>query len=180
MHHPYSMSSTSTTNSPTSHITQNNSLIAQSLLPSKYDFVGGSTALHASPTSVASSHSNHNSSLSSNTSFMSSPNNLQAPVMPYGNVKSETNSNYDYMNSCLQNSYFNSSYGAAIGGSATGGGHSVSDLTSYHHIPAAKLMATSWVDSFLFDSVDKDARGNFFFSRAPCVMREVDTFFSLF
>lgn len=63
--------------------------------------------------------------------------------MPYGNVKSESNSNYDYMNSCLQNNYFNSSYGAAIGGSAAGGAHSVSDLTSYHHIQAAKLMATS-------------------------------------
>lgn len=64
--------------------------------------------------------------------------------MPYGSVKSESNANYDYMNSCLSNSYFNSSYGAAaIGGSAAVGGHSVSDLTSYHHIQAAKLMATS-------------------------------------
>lgn len=47
------------------------------------------------------------------------------------------------MNSCLQNGYFNSSFGS-IGASQGATPHSVSDLTSYHHQHVqAKLMATS-------------------------------------
>lgn len=136
------MNSTSTTNSPTSHTnaSTNHSLIGQTVIPSKYDF-GSSVSLH---TTQSSSTGNHNNNLTGNSNYMHTTNNLQTQL-PYSNVKSESNAtnNYDYMNSCLQNGYFNSSYGAAIGSSPAAPTHSVSDLTSYHHIQAAKLMATS-------------------------------------
>lgn len=142
-HHPYSMHSTSTTNSPTSHTnaSSNHSLIGQTVIPSKYDFGHNtSSALHNTQTSSA----NLSSNLTTNNNYggIHSTNNLQTPLS-YGNVKSESNAgtNFDYMNSCLQNGYFNSSYGA-ITSSATAT-HPVSDLSSYHHIQAAKLMATS-------------------------------------
>lgn len=142
IHHSYSLHSTSITNSPTSHTNapSNHSLIGQTVIPSKYDF-GHSTssALHNSQTASA----NLNSNLTNNSNYIHSANNLQTPL-PYSNVKSESNSgaNFDYMNSCLQNGYFNSSYGAITNASATTS-HPVSDLSSYHHIQAAKLMATS-------------------------------------
>lgn len=139
-HSAYSMHSTSTTNSPTSHThtnaTTNHSLIGQTVIPSKYDFGhNASNALHNSQNSSAN--------LTNNSNYIHSANNLQAPLS-YGNVKSESNpsTNYDYMNSCLQNGYFNSSYGA-ITSSTASATHPVSDLSSYHHIQAAKLMATS-------------------------------------
>lgn len=136
-HHPtYSMHSTSTTNSPTSHTNapSNHSLIGQTVIPTKYDF--GHTT-HTSQTSTA----NLTPNLTSNTNYIHS-NNLQTPLS-YSNVKSESNgSNFDYMNSCLQNGYFNSSYGGITSSSASST-HPVSDLSSYHHIQAAKLMATS-------------------------------------
>lgn len=138
-HHPtYSMHSTSTTNSPTSHTNapSNHSLIGQTVIPTKYDF-GHNT--HGSQTSTA----NLTSNLTANSNYIHSANNLQTPLS-YNNVKSESNagSNFDYMNSCLQNGYFNSSYGAITSSSASAT-HPVSDLSSYHHIQAAKLMATS-------------------------------------
>lgn len=132
LHHSYSMHSTSTTNSPTSHTNapSNHSLIGQTVIPSKYDF--GQSALHSSQTSSAN--------IVNNSNYIHSANNLQN----YSNVKSESNAgtNFDYMNSCLQNGYFNSSYGA-ITSSTASATHPVSDLSSYHHIQAAKLMATS-------------------------------------
>lgn len=141
-HHPYSMHSTSTTNSPSSHTNtpSNHSLIGQTVIPSKYDFGHNtSSALHNTQTSSA----NLSSNLTTNSNYIHSTNNLQTPLS-YSNVKSESNTgtNFDYMNSCLQNGYFNSSYGA-ISSSSTTAAHPVSDLSSYHHIQAAKLMATS-------------------------------------
>lgn len=137
-HSAYSMHSTSTTNSPTSHTNAptNHSLIGQSIIPTKYDFG------HTTHTSQAST-ANLTTNLSTNTNYIHSANNLQTPLS-YSNVKSESNtgSNFDYMNSCLQNGYFNSSYGA-ITSSTASASHPVSDLSSYHHIQAAKLMATS-------------------------------------
>lgn len=136
IHHSYSMHSTPTTNSSTAHTnaSTNHSLIGQTVIPSKYDFGHNtSNALHNSQTP---------SNLTSNTNYIHSTNNLQTSLS-YGNVKSESNStNFDYMNSCLQNGYFNSSYGA-ITSPSTSATHPVSDLSSYHHIQAAKLMATS-------------------------------------
>lgn len=158
IHHPYSMHSTSTTtNSPSSHTnaSSNHSLIGQTTIPSKYDFAhNASSALHSSQTSSSSSSVNLSGNLTANSNYMHSSNNLQTSL-PYSNVKSESNTNFDYMNSCLQNGYFNSShhsYGAITNPSATTS-HPVSDLSSYHHIQAAKLMATSWMDNFviLFD-----------------------------
>lgn len=139
----YSFSST--TNTPTTHSNAitNHSLSSQSVIPSKYDFGHSTTAgsIHSSQPSSASSLT---SNLSANSNYMHAANNLQSQLS-YSNVKSESNvtSNYDYMNSCLQNGYFNSSYGTAISGSPATASHPVSDLTSYHHIQAAKLMATS-------------------------------------
>lgn len=67
------------------------------------------------------------------------PNNLSQSS--YGNnVKSESNSNYDYMNNCIQGGYFGSSFTPASV-------HPASELAGYHHqhnvIQAAKLMASS-------------------------------------
>lgn len=148
-HHSYSMHSTSTTNSPTSHTSSapsNHSLLGQTVIPSKYDFCSSVTSspLQNPQTSTA----NLTSNLTTNSNYIHSTNNLQTPLS-YGNVKSESNagSNFDYMNSCLQNGYFNSSYGAisssAAAAAAASATHPVSDLSSYHHIQAAKLMATS-------------------------------------
>lgn len=137
-HHPY-MHSTSSTNSPTSHTnaSSNHSLIGQTVIPSKYDF-GHNTSLNTQTSSA-----NLSSNLTANSNYIHSTNNLQTPLT-YSNVKSESNTgtNFDYMNSCLQNGYFNSSYGA-ITSTPTSATHPVSDLSSYHHIQAAKLMATS-------------------------------------
>lgn len=121
----FSMHSTSTTNSSShSNAVINHSLANQ--ISSKYDFghSTGTASLHSSQTSSASSLSNSN--------YIQATNNM------YNNVKSETNTNYDW-----QNGYFNASYGSAIAPSAATVSHSVSDLASYHHIQAAKLMATS-------------------------------------
>lgn len=141
IHHAYSMHSTSTTNSPSSHTNapSNHSLIGQTTIPSKYDFSHNtSSALHHSS---QNSSANLSTNLTANSNYIHSSNNLQSSL-PYSNVKSESNSNFDYMNSCLQNGYFNSSYGS-IAGSSASASHPVSDLSSYHHIQAAKLMATS-------------------------------------
>lgn len=136
-HYSFSMHSTPTTNSPSTHSNAgtNHSMSNQS---AKYDF-GHSIG----PPSIHSSHSSSAaSSLTGNSNYMHAANNLQTQLS-YGNVKSETNpsSNYDYMNNCLQNGYFNASYGTGIAGSTA----AVPDLASYHHIQAAKLMATSWM-----------------------------------
>lgn len=135
-HYSFSMHSTATTNSPSTHTNAvtNHSLSNQ--IPSKYDFghTGTGASLHSTQSTSAP-----------NTNYIHSANNLQTQL-PYSNVKSETNSttsNYDYMNNFVQNGYFNSSYGTAITGSPAAVTHPVSDLASYHHIQAAKLMATS-------------------------------------
>lgn len=101
-------------------------------------------AATSSHSSVAASNNNNNNT--HNGSYMHA-NNLQ-PQLSYGNVKSESNANtYDYMNSCLQNGYFNGSFGALGGSGVAQAPHAVSDLAGYHHqhnvIQAAKLMATS-------------------------------------
>lgn len=72
------------------------------------------------------------------------PNNL-GHQSAYGTIKSETNhTNYDYMNNCLQNSYFGSTFGSLA---ASAGTHTPTDLAGYHHqhnvIQSAKLMASS-------------------------------------
>lgn len=103
--------------------------------------------LHANvATSGHSSGATSNNNNTHNGNYMHA-NNLQ-PQLSYGNVKSESNANtYDYMNTCLQNGYFNSSFGALSGSGVTQTPHTVSDLAGYHHqhnvIQAAKLMATS-------------------------------------
>lgn len=133
--------------------TQNTgSITSQSLIPAKYDFAHNAAMLHtnAVATSTHSSigpSSNNNNNSTHNASYMHVTNNLQ-PQLTYGNVKSESNANtYDYMNSCLQNGYFNGSFGALGGSAVTQTPHTVSDLAGYHHqhnvIQAAKLMATS-------------------------------------
>lgn len=135
-HYSFSMHSTpSTTHSPSTHsnAATNHSMSQQS---AKYDFghSTGNPSIHSSQNSSASS-------LTGNTNYMhAAANNLQSQLS-YGNVKTETNpsSNYDYMNNCLQNGYFNASYGTGIAASMA----AVPDLASYHHIQAAKLMATS-------------------------------------
>lgn len=132
--------------SPSSESTANTSIISgspvssaltsQTIIPSKYEF-SHSALLHGDNNFPTNNNLNNNST----------GNYLQSQLA-YGNVKSETNPNYDYMNSCLQSGYFNSSFGT-IGGTAatTTASHSVADLASYHHqhnvIQAAKLMATS-------------------------------------
>lgn len=146
--HSPSIAANSSTSGGTQSITSGNTT-AQSLIPSKYEFSHNAAMLHSnvatsSHSSVAASNNNNNTH---NGSYMHA-NNLQ-PQLSYGNVKSESNANtYDYMNSCLQNGYFNGSFGALGGGGVAQAPHAVSDLAGYHHqhnvIQAAKLMATSW------------------------------------
>lgn len=67
-------------------------------------------------------------------------------VKTEGSVASAgVNGNYDYMNSCLQNSYFGGTFSPL--GATSNAHHMGTDLSGYHHqhnvIQAAKLMATS-------------------------------------
>lgn len=93
----------------------------------KYDLT------HASPHSIHNANGNYlHSNALSQSAYCNS-------------VKSETNSsNYDYMNSCIQSSYFGGSF-SSLGAPASA--HVSSDLAGYHHqhnvIQAAKLMASS-------------------------------------
>lgn len=104
--------------------------------PSKYDLPHGSQHLHhGTPTGTSDSYLHPNSH--------SSPSSQQ----PYANnVKSESSAplNYDYMNNCIQNSYFGNSFTSL---NTTTGVHVATDHSSYHHqhnvIQAAKLMASS-------------------------------------
>lgn len=114
---------------------------SQTIIPSKYEFThsplihGGES--HLTNNNIAAAAANNSNS----TNYIPSQ-------LAYGSVKSEANaSSFDYMNNCLQNGYFNGSFGALSGTAPTTTSHSVADLAGYHHqhnvIQAAKLMATS-------------------------------------
>lgn len=142
---PYSSSSTPNSSHPNqSSITSaalTPSYVSSMNTPTKYDFSVNSSHLHSTPSSLSSGGTGNNNA--NNNSYMHLPNQLAQTT--YGSVKSESNaSNYDYMNSCIQNGYFGSSFGSL----GTPTAHVTTDLAGYHHqhhnvIQATKLMASS-------------------------------------
>ena len=118
--------------------------------PNKYEINGSNSNHHHHHHHPHQHHlNNSSSSVGSGGYNLHSSSNNNSPQSSYANssVKSETTSssqhNYDYMNNCLQNSYFGSTFPSLPPNTA----HVTSDLAGYHHqhnvIQAAKLMATS-------------------------------------
>lgn len=128
--------------------TTTTALSSQTIIPPKYEFapnpiLHGDTN-HCIGNGNTSVNHNNNNNIGAGNSYAA----MQSHLSYADVVKSETNAaNYDYMNSCLQSGYFNSSFGSLGGTASAATTHSVADLAGYHHqhnvIQAAKLMATS-------------------------------------
>lgn len=139
-HQTYSHSSASASMSHSHHHSTPLSYSSNSSLmntPSKYDLSHGSPHIHSASTAAAA--------VAASNGYLH-PNSMSQSM--YGNsVKTESSANYDYMNNCIQNGYFGSSFGSSVTGGHGGGVGVSSDLAGYHHqhnvIQAAKLMASS-------------------------------------
>lgn len=146
-------------NSP-SHSNSHHSNIANTSIPSKYDFPSPASVslscgslshnhtshIYTNPTNTNSHHSNnylhHHHHHQSNNLPQSFNGNLKSEPPGSGNANVGSNavvgggnlpvfSNYDYMNNCIQNGYFGGSFGATA---TTTAHHSpASELTGYHH-----------------------------------------------